>query len=1249
MANALAALCMLRVYKSKFWNKDIVSDILRYGDVIFKKYQGLPDENQEISIKDKSFTSKVDTSVVGHVISTDPNVFSLGEALTNHFLENDCGILQIEDKVLALWKEDNKFYVFEPNPCNHIGTIDFDNKGQPCVMWFTSVNDYENKILLNLTPKQLKWYFLLRKVTIEDKKLLAEDWFGFKPLSSQKWILRGTKSQKDPTFPEDSRNQQCTAIAAIALAYNAWTNIENWNSDTVDSILERGDQYYHICIEYLQQNSLFKHPHLMVAELYKSFDMGEQRFFFEIEDCLVNGIINSKEEAIFNLERGLVEFFEKEESGIITANDQSMSIWKCKDAFFYFDSHSRDPEGVACSFGTACIIRSTNIEDLNQCLLTNLKADQKNLFNISRVDIKIVDITDDGFIKPPLNNYTELTDHTTIIRSNFSQKHHKYDLLHNDKQTIPNCLAALAMHLIISAENWKSEDVDSVLNVGDKLFQQSMAALYESNQIEINSNEISTDNVAKAVFFGINLLSYEFENFSSGNFEKLDDSFDLLINKLNENKDLTFMSILESPLLTVAIWRDGNLFYLFDPKPRDERGQVYGKDSWSIKIVEEEEQIQEKQVEAVVADENLDETVEESDEEAVEKPADKPVEETNEIQEETVEDDEIVDQDEGEEGFPPPVEKKDSAYWRIEEEKSGKACVLRFSRLGDLHDHLVNNTPPNKREENEFTWTLVTMTNTPVKHDILLEDEETEDENLNNWHSFIEIDYGKWILRSHRSLDDETYLEANRGQQEIPSSIMSLSFANIYNPKWYNSEVVDKIMDYGDRLLTVLKRLKRQQLKTQLPKEEIDEIVDKTPCDITEFPTQVCIHHIALKTSTELDVSSGDITSTIEEVPDLARGLQNFFEKKQFGILKCNNYAVSIWQIDNFFYMFDPHRCGPSGLQSPVGVACITRFANLEDLAKLYKENLPKIGEHFFGIHAMSFQFSGKCPINYPPKEEEEGVKNLGGFGSITAGKAILRGGNKPKCDDFSRGVHIHSSPIGLVALALSKIRDPLTWTKLIVDQVVEFGREVYEETLEKLGDRFNRWEHDLEVADTNHDFQVGVVRVNWDVPPEERIWGKINVKNSPILNLRQGFEKFFEVYCRGVLLVQRFKLAVWKQNNEKFLYLFDPNSRGATGLPTHGGVACVMRFHDAKLAADHVITCLQTSEPTTVFLFVPINMITKIVKSPKKKTCKLQVKTIKEPSPKPYTGTPVTCPKKAEQVLQHQALAQIVNLRREI
>lgn len=54
-----------------------------------------------------------------------------------------------------------------------------------------------------------------------------------------KWILRAQFSQNSSRFAEDNRNNQCTAMAAMAITFRVLYAIEDWNSDILDNVCNK--------------------------------------------------------------------------------------------------------------------------------------------------------------------------------------------------------------------------------------------------------------------------------------------------------------------------------------------------------------------------------------------------------------------------------------------------------------------------------------------------------------------------------------------------------------------------------------------------------------------------------------------------------------------------------------------------------------------------------------------------------------------------------------------------------------------------------------------------------------------------------------------------------------------------------------------------------------------------------------------------------------------------------------------------
>jgi hypothetical protein len=1263
LGDAVAALTMLRQHKSKHWIRTILDEVLKLGEVIHHDSKDLSAGQvpTKITLNEKNYSPKIEKiSAMGRLESSDDKILNLEQALRDVLIDSDCCIL-MGPSIIAIWKEDNRYYMFDPEERDTTGRTSLpEQPGVACVTWFSQLNDLVTLYMHNTPKAYHKDRFIVRKVVIKDYIQMAEDWYNFRALTFNKWILRGNFSQQDRRFSPESRNAQCTANATMALTYKELKQEQDWDNSTVDDVLISGDEFYRGCVQTLQECGKFKHKYLMVDELNRNFDVLNKRVNLEIDDCLVNGVINAKSDTgIPNLKRGFEEFFLESEAGIVTANLQSMAVWRRDETYYYYDSHSRNEKGVVCGFGTACILRLVNIDDLANAMMTNLGPDRQNFYNISRVVVRLIDLTDEGVVKPPLHFYEALNDLVAILRSNTNEKDKKFNI-NSGKQTVPMCLAALAFNSLSPSFDWSKDDLDEILTIGDKLYVESMEANYnEELSEEMNVDDISTVNVKKDLKIGSNKFELEIEEVSSGNLEEnLKEGIEGLNERVASEGNEVFQSIIESQYMTVSMWRDDNLFYLFDPRPRDERGQVYGKDDWSAKMVFDEEGYEE---EGEAADNEADEAKEDEDKwqdddddrdemAGGDNLGEYQSEQVMETNYETKGDDDADgnksddeddnfddDEQEGEEEAPPsPLEKKGSTFWRLKEEE-GKACVMRFSQVDDLIKHLLENSPPNRRQEIDYSLKMVKVANTPVLHEIFdPEVEDPRDEFAGDWNEFKEVDYGKWILRSVRNLNDELFPEVNRGKQEIPMCMVALAFASLYALSKFTQPVVDSILAYGDRLYTLACKMRAKELKENkdlgLSDEEIEAILKSVEFRIMDYPKNICMGEKLVKWEAKMEVILGDTTSKEPEaIPNIPSGLTTFFEEHKFGILVCREYPVAVWKLEDIFYMFDPHPTGPSGIKSPVGVACISRFKEVEDLVTIYQGNLPKYGNNFFEIH--SFRFTKEpCVRERHPEEKEEKAPKLGGFSPVTAGKNILRGEVKLDCTKYDRGVHIHSAAIAFVALALSLNKEPDTWTKIIINEILTVGEELYNDTIDKLGTKFNPWADKLDICRVNTDFMIGRLKVNTAIRFTEQR-GIVDVKNSKTPNLRQGLERFFEENSHGILLVDKLILPIWEQMKDKEvnIYIFDPNSRGATGLPSQGGMACAMKFCNAKVAADHIMSCLMDVDKTkTEFAIIPVEIVVGTTRT-KRKVCKLlttkPVVVMEPPKPTPTLKRTLPCP----------------------
>lgn len=87
-------------------------------------------------------------------------------------------------------------------------------------------------------------------------------------------------------------------------------------------------------------------------------------------------------------------------------------------------------------------------------------------------------------------------------------------------------------------------------------------------------------------------------------------------------------------------------------------------------------------------------------------------------------------------------------HWSDVATVSGFACLMRFADLDHLIEHVLENMPPNSRQDMTFTLKVINVKNEPQTKQVF--DPNTQPRNdlyAGDWNEFKEIDYGLWILR----------------------------------------------------------------------------------------------------------------------------------------------------------------------------------------------------------------------------------------------------------------------------------------------------------------------------------------------------------------------------------------------------------------------------------------------------------------------------------------------------------------------
>nr|CAI5839704.1 unnamed protein product [Callosobruchus analis] len=997
MGNAISALIMLRFHKSRVWIPKILNSVLRYGDLLYRdamitipRTQSLKLSNfqKKTEYEGKNFMPLIeDYVVVGRLQSQDFEVFDLGPALETFLADHECCVI-IGPLTLAVWFEDGKYYMFDPNDRDKNGRTIVKSQymgsvlvpmdyipGVACVTWFKNLKDLVALYMSNVEKAFKSDPFYLSKVEITDYIEVPDAWYSFKGLVPGKWILRGTRSQSNKKYSKRSRSFQSPANCLLAITLQYLTPMKDWSSETV---LDKGDQLYNETMDCLEEKSIFETKMLMLNEINTVFKLPTQEAVFLIDECAVNGSLKGEKD-LLNLENGLEMFFRDNDRGIIAVRNISVAIWRHEGVYYYFDSHSRDDKGLPTGYGTACILRAILISDLAAAIEVNLKAGSENLFNIHRINVEFYD-SGSGVVRPPLNHYKAITDDSAILRSLFSEKSTKYDL-NCGKQTIPMCLTALAFNKLKPSKDWDQKDIDEILNKGDKLYTQTMNQIQEREEREALAAELealyppkmeeesgeaqqtssgtsatqkpsastagtkpsiaqseaasepqpdmttdfedeeqeATDGVLKLeqmsneMTLGLNKFVFEFEDVfvdtgeegASG--DNIRDNLKPVLKAFYEQEQTEDYYnqevVLESKSLAVAIWRDDKRFYVFDPMPRDKDGTVIGKEDWSeveekapsVASVESEEVTEDetKPIEDEVNpfEEHLEGITEADPGAGGDQPGDQgPFVEGLLADVQFPEEQEEGKEDEGIKYIKPL--RKSSSFWR-EQEKAGRGCVLLFTKLEDMVDHVYGRIPPKVGQEESFRLKSAKMTNLVLLKDKLRSEEERTDVYAGDWYFFQEIEHGKWIMRGSMNIWHPMFPENNRGKQTLAMCVSALLIYRIFTIVCFNDTTVDSILTYGDKLHTFMKKTRKKELMSMVDKklkeDEIDWLLDNENFTVADVPKKICVSKFMAHVTIEQSVVTGDITAEEEdsEVLNLEKGILKFSENANLGLLQC--------------------------------------------------------------------------------------------------------------------------------------------------------------------------------------------------------------------------------------------------------------------------------------------------------------------------------------------------------------------------
>lgn len=265
----------------------------------------------------------------------------------------------------------------------------------------------------------------------------------------------------------------------------------------------------------------------------------------------------------------------------------------------------------------------------------------------------------------------------------------------------------------------------------------------------------------------------------------------------------------------------------------------------------------------------------------------------------------------------------------------GGASVIAFTCPKLVFRHLKK-LIAKEHLHDQFTWRELQINN-------VLDVKSIPSEDL-QWHNFVSIKPGQWILRGTVAQSEDRLPPDN--SLDLANCLVALAFASSCRPEDWTSEMISVALKFGMRLyVPSLKKLRKTDPnQVQVTRLRLEDL-------ITTFMVKGTIFKAVVESFVPESTSTDKQTLSLM---NLIPCLVSFFAKHALGILSARNYAVAIFKDENVFYMFDPHRTGPDALYRSVGVSSVSRLQKIEDLSQIFLTNVANLaGSNLLELHAV--------------------------------------------------------------------------------------------------------------------------------------------------------------------------------------------------------------------------------------------------------------------------------------------------------
>ncbi|XP_073840070.1 uncharacterized protein [Musca autumnalis] len=390
-------------------------------------------------------------------------------------------------------------------------------------------------------------------------------------------IVFGSRAIKLETQLQKKTTTRPKEIACCFVAYveSFRLNADFWTLDTLDNILKMGEK-----LITKSQKMNYKSPSgnydIIPQIVERQAEVGLKLHF--------NGSLKGEP----NIYKALSLFFSKYNACVLSSPNLYLLIWKrCKNSFHIFDPNGRRENCERDVERGKCTLILTNfVEHLVHLVVNISQASMNEEFNLYEIYLrsygKIVDPLPKKSQTKRFHKMWTVVNESYAIISGCNN-----GLFQPNSPLIPNAsmlisVMAILYSLIEKPMEWKSDTVDELIRLGTAYYKSLRRKLKLKDNQQINVNDLPDKYVLGTFKASLKKAPFFYTGTVTDGCKKFTDS--LLACGLqalfNANWEAALIQIDNS---VVAAWRDGKLFYLYDPFRRGKVGQVLDPDDYMSK------------------------------------------------------------------------------------------------------------------------------------------------------------------------------------------------------------------------------------------------------------------------------------------------------------------------------------------------------------------------------------------------------------------------------------------------------------------------------------------------------------------------------------------------------------------------------------------------------------------------------------------------------------------------------------------